>query len=266
VNAEDEPYLRRDGDLFVPTNAARGGWNPNFLNGRVVVGLLGHAIDQRHGDPEYLPARLTVDMYRLPDLSPIEVKTRIVRDGFRIKVIDADFLSGGVTTARATCQLLRRTENPRGNVWTPPNWTVPEPAGIGPPQGRRSGAAPVWEMRPIIGAIGTVGSRRTWTSDIRDLVDGAPLTPFSRVALAADFASPYANAGDAGLGFINTDVTVYLHRLPLTKWIGFEVVNHGATDGIAIGECFLYDETGPIGSASVAALAQKQTHQFGGAA
>jgi hypothetical protein len=35
------------------------------------------------------------------------------------------------------------------------------------------------------------------------------------------------------------------------------VVNHGATDGVAIGECFLHDEQGPIGSATVAALAQR---------
>jgi len=35
-----------------------------------------------------------------------------------------------------------------------------------------------------------------------------------------------------------------------------ETINHNASDGIAIGECFVYDVEGPIGSASVAALAQ----------
>jgi hypothetical protein len=35
------------------------------------------------------------------------------------------------------------------------------------------------------------------------------------------------------------------------------VINHGATDGVAVGECFLYDADGPIGSASCCALAQK---------
>jgi hypothetical protein len=42
------------------------------------------------------------------------------------------------------------------------------------------------------------------------------------------------------------------------EWIGFEVVNHHATDGIAIGECFIYDERGPIGSTAVVALVQKR--------
>jgi hypothetical protein len=40
--------------------------------------------------------------------------------------------------------------------------------------------------------------------------------------------------------------------------VGFEVVNHGASDGVAIGECFVHDERGPIGSASCTALAQKR--------
>jgi len=77
-----------------------------------------------------------------------------------------------------------------------------------------------------------------------------------REALAAEFASPYANAGDRMLNYINSDVTLYLHRTPLGEWIGFEVVNHQATAGVAIGECWIYDETGAIGTATVAALAR----------
>ena len=46
--------------------------------------------------------------------------------------------------------------------------------------------------------------------------------------------------------------------LPEQEWIGFEVVNHHATEGIAIGECFLYDQKGPIGTSTVAALAQRK--------
>jgi hypothetical protein len=36
------------------------------------------------------------------------------------------------------------------------------------------------------------------------------------------------------------------------------VVNHRASAGIAIGECWLYDEQGPIGTSTVAALAQRK--------
>jgi hypothetical protein len=255
----NEPFFRRDGDHYVPTPASRGPWNPNSLHGRVIVGLLGHEIERVHGDPEFLPARLTVDMYRLPDLSPVEVTTRVVREGRRIKVVDAEFISGGVSAGRATCQLLRKTEAPAGTVWKQPVWDVPKPADIAPPTDARAGMGGMWAMRPISGGFGTVGQKRTWMAEVRELVDGVPLTPFVRVAVAADFASPFAHAGDKGLEYINSDVTVYLHRELRGEWLGFEVVSHGATDGIAVGDCFLYDEDGPIGSASCCALAQKRT-------
>jgi hypothetical protein len=254
----NEPFFTIEGTHYVPTAAARGPWNPKSLHGRVIAGLLGAEIERLHGSPDFLPARLTVDMYRLPDLSPVEVTTTVVRAGNRIKVIDAEFISGGVSAGRATCQLLKRTENPTGTVWKPESWDAPAPDDIPPPTDGRSGMGGMWAMRRIAGDFGTVGRKRTWMSEVRALVAGRALTPFVRVAVAADFASPFANAGDAGLEFINSDVTVYLHREPVTPWVGFEVVNHGATDGVAVGECFLYDEAGPIGSASCAALAQRR--------
>jgi hypothetical protein len=196
-------------------------------------------------------------MYRLPDLSPVEVVTRVVKDGYRIKVVDAEFISGGESAGRATCQLLRRTENPAGTVWSPAGWDAPKPADIAPDAQRPLGG--MWDVRRISGGFGEPGyPRRLWMAEVRDLVEGEPFTPFARVATAADFVSPFANSGDQGLSYINTDVTLYLHREPVTDWIGFDVFNHGATDGVAIGECFLHDEQGPIGSASCTALAQKR--------
>lgn len=254
----NEPFFRRDGGLYQPTPASRGPWSPTSLHGRVVAGLLAHAIEASYGGPDFMPARFTIDMYRLPDLSAAEVSVRPVRDGHRIKVIDAEYSVGGVSMARATCQFLRRSQNPEGAVWSPPNWDVPAPDDIAPPTDGRSAMGGMWATRPITGGFGTYGQKRLWMSEIRELVEGEALTPFVRVALAADFASPFANSGEKGLNWINSDITLYLHRLPATEWVGFEVKNHGATDGVAIGECWLYDETGPIGASSVAALAQKR--------
>jgi hypothetical protein len=253
----NEPFFSRDGDRFIPNPVSRGPWDPKSLHGRVVVGLLGREIERRHGDPEFMPARLTTDMYRLPDLSPVEVVTRVVRDGKRIKVIDAEFISAGTPMARATCQLLRRTRNPDGQVWSPPPWDAPAPADMPEPDDPRRSLGGMWTVRPIAGAMGTLGPRRLWMSEVRDLIEGEPWTPFARVAVSCDFASPFANAGEKGLAYINSDATLYLHRLPATEWIGYEVVNHRATDGVAVGECWLHDERGPIGTATVAALAQR---------
>ena len=253
----NEPFFRKDGDLFVPTRAGVGPWDPNSLHGRVIVGLLGAEIERRHGNADYMPARLTVDMYKLPDLSPVEVVTRVVKDGYRMKVIDAEFISGGVSAGRATCQLLRKTQNAPGAVWQREPWGAPAPSEIEAPA-QNVALGGMWKIRPISGGFGMPGPRKVWMAEVRDLVEGEPWTPFARVAVAADIVSPFANSGDQGLGYINSDVTLYLHREPVSEWVGFEVVNHGATAGVAIGACIVHDERGPIGEANCTALAQKR--------
>ncbi len=242
--------------LFYPTPASQGPWGPNSLGGRSVVSLLAFTLEQAVGSDEYLPARLTVDMYRLPDFSPIDIQLKVIRDGYRIKVMDAEFVANGETMARASCQFLRRTENTTIPVWGPSSWDAPAPEDV-PTAGEQMG----WERRIFEGGMNQFGKKRLWLSDRREVVSGNPLTPFLRAALIADFANPLSNSGDGGLAYINSDVTLYLHRLPVDEWIGMEVVNHAATDGVAIGECWMYDRVGRIGSSSVTGLAQKRVAQ-----
>jgi hypothetical protein len=249
-----DPFFTRAGDLFIPQPACRGPWDPKSLNGRVIVALCGFQIEQSHSLADYMPARLTVDMYRLPGFGPIEVKTHVVRDGARVKVIDAELVSEGVSYARATSQWLKRSANSEGVVWSPPTWNVPEPEALPEPA---NGQSSFMTARTISGGMGIAGQRRVWLREGRELVSGTPLTPFMRAAIHADLANPFANGGDRGLGYINSDVTLYLHRLPASDWIGMEVVNHHATDGVAIGQVVLYDRSGAIGTSSVCGPAQR---------
>lgn len=247
------PYFLREDDRYLPTEASRGYWTPDSLNGRLVVGLTGFEIERVHGDPDWLPARLTVDMYRLPTMAPIEVTTRVVRAGGRLKLIEADFLSDGQPMARASCQFLRRTAPPQGTYWPTPGWQAPPPEQAAPwPESKGH-----WDMRAIDGGgVGTPWPRRVWLREIRDLVAGFPLTPFARAAAIADFSSPLANSGEGAIDYINTDVTLYLSRLPIGEWIGAEASFHQNADGIAHGVCWLHDERGPIGSSSTAGIVQ----------
>lgn len=246
-------YFEKQDNQYLPAPAARGPWDPNSLSGSVIVSLLAHAIEQTVDTTEYMPARLTVDMYRLPDFSPIDIRVNVIRDGYRIKVVDAEFVANGKSMARASCQLLRRTANAEVRVWQPEDWKVPAPDELPEPEetwGRK--------RRVIEGQMNTFGRKRMWLAEERELVRGEPLTPWIRAVLVADLTNPWANSGEGGLGYINSDVTLYLHRLPADEWLGVDVVNHGATDGVAIGECWLYDRNGRIGSSSVTGLAQQK--------
>lgn len=256
---QEDAFFIRDNGVYLPQPCARGPWDPKSLHGRVIVGLLGHALEQAYGGADFVPARLTVDMYRLPSFDPIEVKTQLIREGGRLRVAEAEFISGGGSMAKASCQFLKITEAPDGEVWGPPNWEVPWPEEIDPPPLPHNPIARVWAMRPISGRFGEAATvRRTWVKNIRDMVQGFALTPFERAAVASDFASPLAHSGSAGLSYINSDVTLYLHRAPIGEWIGFEKTDHQSARGVAVGECRLYDTDGPIGLVACAALGQCQ--------
>src|SRR5690606_37978438 len=113
-------FFRRDGDLFIPSSFAVGPWDPNSMHGRVLGGLLGREMEQRYCDDDFQFTRLTVDLFRLPPLEPVEVRSELVREGNRIRVADATVLCGGVEMARGRGVMLRRAEQPPGDVWRPP--------------------------------------------------------------------------------------------------------------------------------------------------
>ncbi len=237
---------------FTATPAARSPWNHERLHGRVINGLLGHAVEAAFGDPDFLPARLTTDLYRLPPYAPITIETRMVREGARIRVADAEFFAGGVSAARATCQFLRRGQPPSGKVWTPAPWNAPDPEGLPEPEPGARG--PIGDNRPVPGEEG--GPRKRWFRETHALIAGEAMTPFARVAMSADLASGIANGAMSGIEYINSDVSLNLHRLPAGEWIGFEAIDHGAAEGVATGVVRLHDLQGRFGSVSVCGLAQ----------
>lgn len=230
------------------------------MHGRLLAGLLAHTVEREYGNAEFHFTRMTIDLFRQPPLAPMSIETRVARDGNRIKVAEGSITSEGVEVARGNIIMLKKAEQPEGNVWTPPNWDVPPPDAVEAPQGfggpRGIG---MWEQRSISRAgFNAVEQKRTWIREAHALVAGEPLTPFVRAAVAADYTNPFANSGDRGLNFVNADITLYLHRLPETDWIGFEVASHQSEDGVAVGECTLYDVRGPIGKSLVCGVANQR--------
>ena len=73
-----EPFFRRAGDTYLPNPICRGPWDPSSLHGRVVAGLLAHEIETKWLDPAFVPARLTVDLYRVPRFTPVTDRKSVV--------------------------------------------------------------------------------------------------------------------------------------------------------------------------------------------
>lgn len=265
----ETPYFVEDNLHYVPTEYCNGFWKRGSLNGRMICGLMAHALDGRFGSPDFVPVRFTIDMLRLAPCTPLRIETEVVRSGKRSIFGRALLWSGDSILAQASAVYVRKTENPEIPTFQSPNWSVAPPEEIKSRPNQQH-----FELRPIpkaartndpdanTNALSTKSrehpeGRRHWLRDLRQVVGGIENSAFVSVAMLADFASPLTNSNSTALDFINTDLTMYLYRLPESEWIGLEFMKHNSSQGVAIGECWIYDEIGPLGTITVAAIANR---------
>jgi hypothetical protein len=243
------PYFQRDGSRYVPMEIARGGWGPS-LSGHVVGGLLAWAVERAADDPELHPARLTVDLPAPTTLEPVEVHTHVHHDRRRLRLVEAVLTQRGVAVARAGALFLRRGPQPEGGVWSQPMRMPPLPIDDGDhpslfvrTYGWGAGVQnpdPEWPEGP--------GPKYTWLEETRQLIDGEPLSAFTRAAMAGDVTAAIANWGTHALEFINVDYTLTLSRLPEGPHIGLASLTHYSNNGVATGSAVLLDPKGPVGN------------------
>jgi hypothetical protein len=251
-------FFEPDGDALIPDPSARGPWAEDMMHGRLLAGLAAWAIDRDHGDPAFVPARLTVDMFKSPGMKETRVSTALVRAGGRVRVVDATIRVGGVDVARGTALYLRQGRAPVDDVPVTPPWDL----GVPTTSAENPFDMP-FEVQWIEGReFGAPGVRQTWIREKHPLVTGHPLTPFIRAAVAADFASPLANSGSDGLEYINADLALYIARLPAGEWIGLESADRVAADGVSVAHCRMHDGRGPIGSSEVCAVLNPKMPRF----
>jgi hypothetical protein len=245
-------------DGLQPVPEARSPWSADMLHGRLLAGLAARAAEATGDDPAVRLTRLTVDMFRTPPMSALQVATRTLRDGRRVRVVDVSIRCGDVEVARASALMLRTGPHPNGETWRAPSWEAPLPDTLPSPGELEIGGG--WDIRLLTpGGFFTAERKRLWARDRWQLVAGEEPSPIVRAALAADLPNPLANSGAEGLQFINADLTMVLGRRPESEWIGLEVDGHLGHDGIAVGTCTMHDTSGPIGWSSVCAIANTAT-------
>ncbi|MBF6355901.1 thioesterase family protein [Nocardia higoensis] len=249
-------FFERTDRGFEPLPAAVGAWSPDMVNGPAICGLLAGELDSAHRPEGFVPARLTVDLFRATLRKPLEVTTVEVRRGSRIAVADAQLLQEGRAVARATAVFLRPSEQPPGEVWTRGEIPAPPPAELsGGPVSYlwNSGEDPAgWSRR--LGGHQNDQRKRTWQRPFPVILGEEP-NVLATVATVGESTSMLTNWGAQGVGFINGDLTLVLSRLPRGGAIGVQAENHFSADGIAVGNATLFDEDGPFGAGVTTAVA-----------
>ena len=244
----------KDGDAFIPTDAARGPWDPGFLHGGPVAILAGHAVEAIPADQPMRTARLTLELTRPVPVAPLTVHASLLRPGRKGRLVQVSIAAHGKEVARAVALQVRRGElHPGANADDPP----PEPHADS-----LDGWSEGWagqgayfhtlgvELRPLPGADPR-HPRNVWVRLRTQPIAGHATTPLMRVLAAADFPNGVSLRADPREYLsINPELTVHVQREPRGEWVGLTAETYLEADATGLAEGVLYDEDGRIGRAA----------------
>ncbi|MGY2061376.1 thioesterase family protein, partial [Nocardia gipuzkoensis] len=241
-------YFEIVNGCYVGTSWATSPWLPTQLGGHGVCGILARELEKHSPGKGFVPARFNTDLLKPVLNEPIVVQSSVVRDGRRMRVVDASIVQHGVARVRATAMFLAVSQQPPGTVWQAshelpiPTYRLDSPGGD---TMRFKSGDGEWSEDYVAGQN---GERKCAWHNVAPLVEGEPITPFQRAAFVADTTNMVCNWGTEGIGYINTDMTMTLSRLPEGPELGLLAQDHVAAEGISIATATMYDRTGPLGT------------------
>jgi hypothetical protein len=99
------------------------------------------------------------------------------------------------------------------------------------------------------------GTSRVWLTQRVPLVAGEEPSPAQRVAVVADAGNGVSAAVDfRRFSFVNSDLSIHLHRDPVGEWIGMDATTTVHPTGAGLATTILHDRQGPTGTGNQSLL------------
>jgi hypothetical protein len=106
IPAMSDSIFLAENDSFVPTEHARGPWDPRALHGGAPAALIAAAFERMQPGAELPFARLSFEFLRPIPMAPLKLSTRITRPGRRVQALEAELSADGVSVCRASALRL----------------------------------------------------------------------------------------------------------------------------------------------------------------
>jgi hypothetical protein len=251
-------------DLYVPTEAALGPWTDKALHGGPPTMLMAREVERFQPDENMFVTRLTVELLRPVGRTHLAVRCRLVRPGRKVQLVEASLWSDENEVARATALRIRRADV------AVPERTEPPPHSLSDTVGEWTGSyrsGPAYhadgvEIRTAREDRGELAPNWGWIRLRLPLVPGEEPSGLVRVCAAADFPNGISYVVDPRkISYVNPDVTVYMHRLPLGEWVMVDARTWLQPHGSGFAEGALYDEKGRIGRSLQGLLVEARSEQ-----
>lgn len=244
-------YFTQSGDgVFVGNDPARGPWDPGHCHAGPVTGLIARAAEALAGHGRML-TRLTVDFLRPLPMAGLRIEAETVRASkslttARVTVFDRD----DRLCATATSMHLLEMDFPSMPTApaAPPAFETAQggkfPIGAGRHDRPMFGNFVEVALPP--GQTGDPGPTTIWMRTPPLLAGEAP-SPVQQLCPLADCGNAISrNADLSQVGFVNTDLTLQVHRRPVSDWLASDSVSHWQTSGIGMSHSVISDRNGPV--------------------
>lgn len=246
-------FTSDDNCWFEPTSHTRGPWDENACHAGPPTALLARALELLL--PEQRLTRLSVNLIRPIPFEKIRIQTSVERQGRTVSTTSAVLMdeSGKSIVTAAGMHLTPAEPTPM------PTQKVP----MGSPAEAKEGLFPITQTlhgKPAFNGDGVSvrypdgqdhrpGPTTAWLKTV-PLLDYEAPSPFQKICPLADCGNAFGrNADPAQVTFMNTDLTIVLHRDPEGEWLGTQSAGYWEPNGIGLADAMLFDSQGVVGRA-----------------
>jgi len=244
-----EAFFVRDGNRFVPTELTRGPWDPKAQHGGPPAALLASALEGCERREDMMMVRMTFEILKPIPLVPLTATAKLLRGGRSVHLVAGVLSADGEEILRAQAVRIRSTDVDVPELPSPP-MAGPE-AGNAPRYFRaasETGYHTAMEVSFVRGNFDEPGPAIVWMRMRYPLIAGEPITPLSRVLVAADSGNGVSSSlAYHRFIFINPDLTVYLYRYPVGEWVCLDAQTTATRRGVGLAVSTISDQSGSIG-------------------
>lgn len=254
-------FFHQDNDVFTPQAAAGSPWSETMQHGGPVNAIITMSVEAIAEDCGMNVARLTIDILKPVPMKSVKIKSRFIRKGGKMAVVDTFLTLEGsdepVASGRAVLLKAQSGQNPVFDVLAPlpeSRETIAKEPWI--PKEMATGLPP--GLHNLIRFHPSTNKERPifWVNGDADMLQNRPMTSLEQCTTTADMTTVLAArmrvlqegvASPAAMALMNTNTTIHFSRLPVGEWFGFTDQFIQVSDGYGLAECAIYDEQGCIG-------------------
>ena len=247
-----------DGTRFHATASTTGPWFADAQHVGPPSGLLVRALERLANGSGPQLARVTVEVLGPVPAGEVHVTATVERPGRAIQLVAAEMSAGGRTVLRARAWRVAvgdtvAVADGEADTLPPASAAVPRTHWG---EGWLPGFIDAVEWRLLPDRPGTA-----WLRQRVPLVAGEEPSPVQRLMVAADCANGVAAPLDLREWlFVNTELTVHLHRAPVGEWIGVDAGTVVGPTGAGTVAALLHDERGHTARSAQALIIRPRGH------